>query len=99
MTRKSLLISFMLVLSAMPLFGTRFVLETSPSTATAVAAQYGLTIESQIPNSDLFLVTAPDTVDVTALIGQVSSDPNVLDFELDTQVITPQARPQSWRRQ
>ena len=28
MTRKSLLISFMLVLSAMPLFGTRFVLET-----------------------------------------------------------------------
>jgi subtilase family protein len=94
MTRKSLLISFMLVLSAMPLFGTRFVLETSPSTATAVAAQYGLTIESQIPNSDLFLVTAPDTVDVTALIGQVSSDPNVLDFELDTQVITPQASPQ-----
>jgi len=94
MTRKSLLISFMLVLSAVPLFGTRFVLQVSPSAAASVAAQYGLTVESQIPDSDLFLVTAPDTVDVNELIGQVSSDPSVLDFELDTQVITPQASPQ-----
>jgi len=93
MTRKSLLIALTLLLTAAPLFGTRFVLQTSPSTAGDVAAQYGLTIVSQIPDSDLFLVDAPDTADVTELISQISSDPNVLDFELDTLATTPEASP------
>ena len=94
MNRKSLFLVLILVLSNVPLFGTRFVLQVSPSAAADVAAQYGLTIESQIPDSDLFLVTAPDSVDVTGLIDQVSSDPNVLGFEPDTLATTPQASPQ-----
>ena len=93
MTRKSLLTGLVLLVTAVPLFATQFVLETSPSVAPAVAANYGLTIIGQIANSDLFLVTAPDAIDVTLLVNMVSADPSVLDFEVDNLVTTPEASP------
>jgi subtilisin family serine protease len=90
MTRRNLLLALILMLLSAPLFGTRFILEASPAAAPNLAAQYGLTIVSQIPNSDLFLVTAPDTVNISQLITQVSANATVWDFELDTLAATPE---------
>ena len=92
MRRKSLLISLLLLLTSLPLFARRFVLEVSPSAAPSVAAQYGLVIVKQIPNHNLFLVTAPDTVDVNELIRQLSADPNVSGFQLDRTAAAPEIR-------
>jgi len=74
-----------------PVFARRMVLEMSPSVAPSVAAQYGLTIVKQIPNHNLFLVIAPDTVDTSELITQLSSDPDVSTVELDSIAATPES--------
>src|SRR5919201_1654154 len=91
MTRRILLIVAVLLSTAAPLFARRFILQTSGSTVLDVAAQHGLTIVNQIPDSDLFLVTAPDEVDVNQLISEVSSDSNVVSFEIDNVAATPEA--------
>lgn len=91
MRRKSLLVTILLLVSAVPLFARRFLLQVSPSDAPAVAARYGLTIVKQIPNQSLFLVTAPESLDVSQLMSQLNSDPNVAGAELDGLATTPES--------
>jgi subtilisin family serine protease len=91
MRHKSLLIAFLLLFASAPLFARRIVLQMSPDVADSVATQYGLTIVRQIPNHNLFLVIAPDTVDIGELTTQLSSDPNVATVELDGIAAPPES--------
>jgi subtilisin family serine protease len=83
MRHKIIFIPLLLLLASVPMAAGRFILDVSPSLAPAIAAQYGLVIVKQIPNHDIFLVTASDTVNPSQLMRQLSSDPNVLGVELD----------------
>jgi subtilisin family serine protease len=91
MTRRTLLIVVLVLLTSLPVFARRFILGVSPSAVDTVAAQYGLTVVDTIPNTGLYLVTAPDTVDVDQLLSTVNADPNVADFELDQIATTPES--------
>jgi subtilisin family serine protease len=91
MTRKGWLIISLLLFASPPVFARRFILGVSPTEATSVASQYGLTIVAAIPDTGLFLVTAPDAVDVDQLLSTVNADPNVADFEVDDLAATPEA--------
>ena len=90
MTRKGLLIALVAMFTSLPAFAGRFILAVSPDVASSVAAQYGLTIVEAIPDTGLFLVTAPDKVDVNQLLSTVNADPNVADFEVDDLVTSPE---------
>jgi len=76
-------IALLLLLASVPLAARNYILQASLDDAPSIAAQYGLVIVKQIPNHNIFRVTAPDTVDPNQLIEQLSSDSRVLDFELD----------------
>jgi subtilisin family serine protease len=91
MRTKSLLITAILLFTSIPLCARRFILQASPTVAPVVAAQYGLTIVKQIPNRNLFLVIAPDTVNVSALISLLNADPNVSSVEVDSLATTPES--------
>ena len=90
MTRKGLLIAVLVFFASLPAFAGRFILAVSPDVASSKAAQYGLTIVGTIPDTGLFLVTAPDTADVNQLLSTVNADPNVADFEVDDVVTSPE---------
>ena len=91
MIRKLLVIAVLVSCISLPAYARRFILGVSPDQASSVAAQYGLTIIHAIPETGLFLVSAPDEVDVDQLLSTVNSDPNVADFEIDNIVTSPES--------
>jgi subtilisin family serine protease len=87
---KALMLIVLLVSMAPQVMARRFILDAPSADVQTIASQYGLTVIKLIPNHDLALVSAPDSVDPTQLISEVNADSDVYNFQLDSTNRSPE---------
>src|SRR5918993_5125791 len=78
---------------------SEFILRASPARIEAIAARHGLTIVRQLPGQNVFLVrrdvfittsTKTLTSDAASVETDINNDPDVVNFEYNAVVMTPE---------